>query len=88
MCPTERNVLKEFYLSAKGSEWTDSANWIDPYKGHCSWQGITCDSNGAVVELNLASNGLSGKLTTEIVSLPSLEVLDLSDNDIKVSKFY
>ena len=40
-----------------------------------------------VTELDLANNGLSGKLTEQIASLSSLAVLDLSDNDIKVSRF-
>ena len=44
-------------------------------------------SDGSVVEVNLASNGLSGKLSKEIVKLPNLSVLDVSDNDIKVREF-
>ena len=38
-----------------------------------------------VTGLDLANNGLSGKLTVKIASLSSLQILDLSDNDIKVS---
>ena len=37
-----------------------------------------------VTGLDLANNGLSGKLTAKIANLSSLEILDLSDNDIKV----
>ena len=48
--------------------------------------GIRCKDD-SVVGLNLTNNGLSGQLTTHVSSLPSLEVLDLSDNDIKVSSF-
>ena len=40
-----------------------------------------------VIALNLTNNGLSGKLSSHIASLASLAVLDLSDNDIKVSTF-
>ena len=86
MCPPERNALKEFYESTKGQEWTNDENWIDEYGNHCTmpWLGIKCKDD-SVVGLNLTNNGLSGRLTTHISSLPSLEVLDLSDNDIKVS---
>ena len=83
VCPPERNVLSNFYVSAKGGEWTDSKNWMDLQNNHCLWHGVTCD-NGAVSELNLHSDGLSGTLDKGISELRSLEVLNLSDNDIKV----
>jgi len=85
-CPTERNALRDFYYSTKGGEWTDSENWLDEYGNPCMmpWHGVSC-KDGIVTELNLTNNGLSGKLTAQIVSLPFLKVLDLSDNDIKVS---
>ena len=84
LCPTERNALRDFYYSTKGGEWTDSTNWTDPYMSHCFWRGVDC-MESIVTELDLANNGLSGKLTAQIASLASLKVLDLSDNDIKVS---
>jgi len=37
-----------------------------------------------VIELNLSNNGLSGRLSESIGNLTFIEVLDLSDNDIKV----
>ena len=83
-CPTDRNALKEFYDLTKGQEWTESANWTDEYISHCSWQGVVCDADKTTM-LNLANNGLSGKLSERIGSLSLLNVLDLSDNDIKVS---
>jgi hypothetical protein len=94
LCPTERTALKEFYDSTKGGEWTDSTSWTDPYKSICSWYGVTCycswygvkcdDNNTHVLYLTLANNGLSGSLSESIGVLNSLEMLDLSDNDIKV----
>ena len=85
LCPLERNALKEFFDSTKGGEWTDNANWKDPTKSICSWYGVTCDDNNThAVELNLTNNGLSGSLSESIGDLSSLEILDLSDNDIKV----
>ena len=77
-------MLNEFYFAAKGREWTESENWVEQQNEHCSWRGVTCNENGLVTQLILPSNGLSGKLDSNITKLSSLEVLDLSDNDIKV----
>ena len=82
-CPPERYVLNEFYYAAKGREWTESDKWTLQQNDHCSWYGVTCNK-GFVTELILRSNGLSGKLDSRISELSFLEVLDLSDNDIKV----
>ena len=84
LCPTERNDLKEFYDSAKGREWTEDYNWMDPHTGHCEWYGITCNDANSTIKLELPGNGLSGTLTPHLSNLSSLEVLDLSNNDIKV----
>ena len=81
--PFERIALEEFYDSTNGVEWINSANWTDPYKSYCSWYGVRCDVNNTAVQLNLRSNGLSGRLNGSIANLSSLEILDLSDNDIK-----
>ena len=86
MCPLERNALKDFYEAAKGQDWANSADWMDPYESVCSWFGVTCKEN-RVVELNLIGNGLAGKLSEKVADLKFLEVLDLSDNDMRVS-FY
>ena len=85
-CPLERYALVDFYNSAKGAEWTDRSDWIDEYVNHCDWRGVTCDNaTNRVTKLNLRNNGLSGKLSESIGKLSSIEVLDLSDNDIKVT---
>ena len=83
-CPVERNALKNFYDASKGAEWTVSSNWVEPYTSHCDWYGVLECKNGAVIKLNLTNNGLSGTLSKSIANLSALEVLDLSDNDIKV----
>ena len=97
LCPTERNALKAFYQSAKGNEWTNNSLWLDEYESHCEWHGVTCycekeevncseaNSDLNVYSLTLKSNSLSGNLNKNIGQLSSLAVLDLRDNDIKVS---
>ena len=86
LCPPERNALNDIYDSAKGAEWTDRTNWLggDEYTSYCDWKGVTCNEKSRVTELNLANNGLSGRLSESIGDLTFIEVLDLSDNDIKV----
>eukprot|EP00984_Skeletonema_dohrnii_P010979 scaffold4339_cov100-Skeletonema_dohrnii-CCMP3373.AAC.4 len=86
-CPIERNALIDFYDSAKGAEWTDGSLWLDEYASCCNWTGVTCEKN-RVTKLNLSNNGLSGRLSKSIGILTSIEVLDLSDNDIKVMTIY
>ena len=85
LCPVERRALKDFYHSVKGAEWTDAENWLSEYELACNWKGITCNENLTIVGLNLTHNSLSGKLSSSIAELRSLEILDLSDNDIQVS---
>ena len=92
LCPAERNILRDFYIRAKGNEWTDILGWMDEHASYCDWFGVTCDNNDEgeayidehVIRLELPSNGLSGKLSPSIGNLTRLEALDLSDNDIKV----
>ena len=85
LCPIERNALSDFYDSAKGSEWTNSTNWLDEYESFCDWHGVVCaDGMNNVIELNLSNNGLSGRMSKSIGKLTFIEKLDLSDNDIKV----
>lgn len=85
-CPTERNALKEFYDSAKGTEWTVNEKWLHPHIGHCDWYGVECNDANNTVKLVLQSNGLSGTLTPNISKLSSLDVLDLNNNNIKVRR--
>jgi len=85
LCPPERNVLRDIYMSAKGREWTKSSLWLHEYEIHCIWHGVECNEEEHTVKLELYSNGLSGTLHPTVSNLTSLEVLDLSDNEIKVS---
>ena len=85
LCPVERKALSDFYYSTKGTEWTDSVNWLDEFSSYCDWKGVTCDEDKKhVIKLKLANNGLSGRLKESIGDITFIEELDLSDNDIKV----
>ena len=77
--------MKVFYESVGGEEWTDNSWWASDYTSHCDWFGVACSDTNNTIELNLRNNGLAGTLSEEIKYLPYLEVLDLSDNDMRVS---
>ncbi len=85
LCPLERSALVDFYYLAKGEEWTDRTYWKYEYMSHCDWKGVTCDNTSQVIKLELRNNRLSGRLSESIGILTSMGVLDLSDNNIKVS---
>ncbi|QHO04793.1 hypothetical protein HN873_072843 [Arachis hypogaea] len=50
----------------------------------CSWRGITCDSQGSVVVINLAYTGLTGTLENlDFTAFPNLLRLDLKTNNLR-----
>lgn len=51
----------------------------------CQWEGVVCNVNGQVIEIDYSDIGLNGRLPPEIRLLPYLEVLDLSHNEIQGS---
>ena len=65
-----------------------STGWLDPSVDHCDWHGVECNdaSGGKIVKLELPSNGLTETLTPRIADLRHLEVLDVTDNDVKVRR--
>ncbi|KAK1733561.1 leucine-rich repeat protein [Skeletonema marinoi] len=85
LCPPDRNILSDFYDSAKGVEWTDGSLWLDEYASCCDWKGVACDDMNHVTKLSLSNNGLSGRLSKSIGNLTFMTEMDLSDNDIKAS---
>ena len=78
----EREALISLYKSTGGPRWTNHTNWCSE-KPLNQWYGVTTDSKGRVVELNLRTNQLSGKYPTELERLPWLRVLNLENNDLK-----
>ena len=44
------------------------------------WHGVTVDTSGSVISLDLRNNALSGQIPTELGNLASLERLWLNDN--------
>ncbi|KAL6629142.1 hypothetical protein ACP70R_028907 [Stipagrostis hirtigluma subsp. patula] len=48
----------------------------------CKWEGITCNRNGTVTNISLASRGLEGHISQSLGSLTSLQHLNLSYNSL------
>ncbi|GAA5944410.1 uncharacterized protein JCM15063_000946 [Sporobolomyces koalae] len=76
-------VLSALYTSLGGASpgWVNMSGWSSGSSENCcSWYGVTCDANGRVSALDLASNGLSGPLDNRVFSLSSLNRLNMSSN--------
>jgi Leucine-rich repeat (LRR) protein len=48
----------------------------------CKWEGITCDSDGAVVDVFLAYRNLQGHISATLGNLTGLQRLNLSHNSL------
>ncbi len=48
----QRYALANFYFSTAGP-YQESRLWLNPKVGECEWEGITCDSDGEVIEIKL-----------------------------------
>ena len=78
--PNEREALLALYHATEGENWEYRDKWnTDEPVG--TWHGVTVDSEGRVIELDLAANGLSGEVPPSLVeNLPNLRRLYLNDN--------
>ena len=76
-------VLVTLYNFSRGYSWFDNSGWLQAPVSQ--WHGITLNSNGRVVSIDLSDNGLSGLVPTPLGTLEELEELDLSYNDLSFS---
>lgn len=53
-----------------------------PFDPECGWDGITCNNNGAIININLAGEELDGSIPGEIGQIFELQNLNLSDNKL------
>ncbi|MBA0819515.1 hypothetical protein Gohar_028179, partial [Gossypium harknessii] len=70
--------IKAFLVDPHGAlgNWDDTA--VDP----CSWNMITCSSDGLVTALEAPSQNLSGNLAPTIGNLTNLQLVNLQNNNI------
>ena len=73
----DRKALEALYDATGGWNWTNTANWrTDAPLGR--WHGVRTDSSGRVTRLDLAANGLIGRVPLDITNLSRLTHFDIS----------
>jgi len=59
------------------------SNWESSASSPCQWNGITCNTNGSVTEINLEESGLSGPVPfSAICGLKALKGIQLGYNSL------
>ena len=77
----DRTALDSLYGAAGGTNWTNAGGW----RGEGAVgdrHGVSADSLGRVLELDLAGNGLAGVVPPELGDLGHMTVLKLGGNDL------
>ncbi|KAL6888498.1 hypothetical protein ACP4OV_009524 [Aristida adscensionis] len=74
----ERTSLLEF-LAGLSQDAGLNTSWREG-TDCCKWEGITCNRNGTVTNVSLASRRLEGHISQSLVNLTSLQHLNLSNN--------
>ena len=75
----DRAALTSLHAAAGGEGWTGSEGWLGDGV-LASWQGVETDSLGRVATLDLAGNGLAGRLPAGLGDLAAMTVLRVGDN--------
>lgn len=78
---TACTAMESLFQNTAGGTWSNNTNWLST-STPCTWFGVTC-SEGAITELSLPQNNLSGPLPVEIGTLDHLTALDLSGNNLQ-----
>nr|WP_294929053.1 leucine-rich repeat domain-containing protein [uncultured Flavobacterium sp.] len=78
----EFEILKKFYASTNGEQWTQKWDVSQNKLHEVSWYGVGT-KDGHVVSLSLSGNNLSGTLPAELSDLAYLETINLQSNAIE-----
>ena len=76
----DRKALVSLYEATGGSDWTRSDGWLEDVPVR-EWHGVSTDSVGRVLALDLSDNGLAGRLPELLAPLTSLTSLQLDGNE-------
>eukprot|EP00934_Nitzschia_sp_Nitz4_P009292 Nitzschia sp. Nitz4//scaffold76_size158648//141429//149315//NITZ4_002570-RA/size158648-processed-gene-0.274-mRNA-1//-1//CDS//3329557917//9282//frame0 len=80
---SELSILSDFYGATLGTSWAQTTGWTDS-SDPCDFYGVTCNTAGEVIAIDLTSNGLRGTVPSSLFKLPSLTELVLSHNTLSV----
>ena len=76
---TDRTALEALYDATDGDSWTTKTNWKT---NNGDWHGVTTDTDGNVLELDLSRNKLTGTIPAEVGTLTQLTQLRLNNNQL------
>lgn len=74
-------ALERLYYDVGGQNWTNNDNWLST-KPMDEWFGVSIDTTGGVVAIELPGNGLSGMIPPALGGLSQLQRLDLGGNNL------
>ena len=77
----DRAVLVALYHSTGGANWDANTNWLSD-RPIGEWHGVTTNSNGRVIRLELHDNQLTGEIPPELGGLSNLTGLTLYNNQL------
>ena len=76
---SDLGVLNLLYETSGGPDWTNSSRWLET-PALDEWYGVTADTLGRVVTLDLSRNGLAGELPGTLGELAHVTELRIADN--------
>jgi hypothetical protein len=79
---TEREVLQLYALVVQRFATAPNQWILDPSKSLCDWNGVICNSDKEVIQLELQNKKMQGSLVMELGILTSLTILNLSENQL------
>jgi subtilisin family serine protease len=76
-------VLVELYNSTNGPEWINNTNWLSSNPVY-TWYGIELSpTSNNVAKIELPNNNLQNAIPNSIISIFTLDVMDVSNNQIQ-----
>ena len=76
---SDMEVLELVYETSGGPNWVESSGWLETPALE-AWHGVTANSLGQLVALDLARNGLMGRLPANLGSLADMTTLRVGGN--------
>ena len=76
---SDRAALVALYNATDGPNWRNNTNWLsdEPLD---TWEGVTTDDRGRVIQLHLVEQRLNGQLPVELGDLTRLKWLNIARN--------